>query len=549
MIETHVPEVSVDELMMRVREEVRRRKAVEPGSYRPASQCCDGGETTFSPKPDSLRVESLPGSPLFIPKRDGYHINDFLQYHDREFVRNAYLGILCREADPAGYDHYLAKLRQGMRTKVEILGRLRYASEGRCKSVKVRGLLFPFLAQTSYKIPVFGYLFRLMTGLIQLPTIIGNLQVLDVHAQNQFFEIKDFLNRLTGSVSSKFNETILYQSSFEDLRSSKAERAELQSSIKDLQDSKVELTELRSSIKDLQDSKAERADLEKLAVQEASQQAISAIQSELTDIHRQIRDHKLNILEQQRRITMLLQEARRRLPELISADQIQNMLTEEDHLLDAMYVSFEDQFRGTREDIKERQRVYLTYIEQAEAGSEEAPVLDLGCGRGEWIQLLKENGYISKGVDRNRIMVQQCHELSLDVVEADLIDFLRAEKANTYGAITGFHIAEHLPFKSLVCLLDESLRVLKPGGLVILETPNPENLLVGASLFYADPTHQNPLFPDTLRFIVEYRGFVGIQTLKLHRRGEPIYTNQEFIDEVIYRANMEQDYSVLGYKA
>ena len=162
--------------------------------------------------------------------------------------------------------------------------------------------------------------------------------------------------------------------------------------------------------------------------------------------------------------------------------------------------------------------------------------------------LLKENGYISKGVDRNSIMVQQCQELDLDVIEADLIDFLRTQKPNTYGAITGFHIVEHLPLKLLISLLDESLRVLKPGGMVIFETPNPENLLVGASLFCADPTHGNPLFPDTLRFIVEYRGFVGIQALKLHRRDEPIYTNQEFVDELIWRANMEQDYSIIGFK-
>jgi SAM-dependent methyltransferase len=146
-------------------------------------------------------------------------------------------------------------------------------------------------------------------------------------------------------------------------------------------------------------------------------------------------------------------------------------------------------------------------------------------------------------------MVGRCLELGFDVVEADLIQFLRHQNSNSFGAITGFHIVEHLTLKALVSLLDESLRVLKPGGVVIFETPNPENLLVGASLFYADPTHGHPLFPDTLRFIAEYRGFTGIRTLKLHRRGEPVYTNQEFVDEIIWRANMEQDYSIIGFKA
>ena len=215
MIETHIPEVNVDELMERVREEVRRRRAVEPESTGPAGQYCERIKVTDSSKLDSLHIESLPGSPAFIPDKGGYHINDFLQYHDREFVRNAYLGILCREADPGGYNHYLERLRQGTRTKIEILGRLRYADEGRRKSVKVRGLLLPFLAQTSYGIPVLGYFSRLITGLVQLPTIIKNVQLLDMHTQNQFFELKDYLNRITGSVHSKFDQMIQYQSSFD----------------------------------------------------------------------------------------------------------------------------------------------------------------------------------------------------------------------------------------------------------------------------------------------------------------------------------------------
>jgi SAM-dependent methyltransferase len=516
MIETHIPAVNVDELMERIREEVRRRKAVDSGLTDPTSQCCEGTKATGFSKPGSLHIESLHGSPAFIPKTDGYHINDFLQYHDREFVRNAYLGILCREADSGGYNHYLEKLQQGTRTKVEILGRLRYADEGRRNSVKVRGLLLPFLVHSSFNIPILGYLIRLITGLVQLPTIIKNVQLLDTHTQNQFFELKDYLDRIKGSVHSKFDEMIRYQSSFEDLRASKADRAELES----------------------------------VAAQAVKQEAISAIDSNLTEIRRQIRDHKLNILDQERRITMLLEGARKRLPEPLSAEQTQqNMLSEEDHLLDAMYVSFEDQFRGTREDIKGRQSIYLPFIEQAEAGTREALVLDIGCGRGEWLELLKENDYVGIGVDLNRVMVQQCLELGFDVVEADLIQFLRHQNSNSFGAVTGFHIVEHLPLKALVSLIDESLRVLKPGGVVIFETPNPENLLVGASLFYADPTHGHPLFPDTLRFLVEYRGFVGIRTLKLHRRGEPVYTNQEFVDEIIWRANMEQDYSVIGFKA
>ena len=104
-------------------------------------------------------------------------------------------------------------------------------------------------------------------------------------------------------------------------------------------------------------------------------------------------------------------------------------------------------------------------LSKHEAGTKEAPALDIGCGRGEWLELLKGDGYVGQGVDRNRIMVQQCLELGLTVVEADLVQFLRNQNSNSFGAITGFHVIEHLPLKTLITLLDESLRVLNPGDL------------------------------------------------------------------------------------
>ncbi len=96
-------------------------------------------------------------------------------------------------------------------------------------------------------------------------------------------------------------------------------------------------------------------------------------------------DIKRNLLDQERRLALLLEEARKRLPEPISTTQVQTMLAEDDHLLDAMYASLEDTFRGTSADIKQRQTVYLPYIRGVKAGEPSSPVVDLGCGRGEWL--------------------------------------------------------------------------------------------------------------------------------------------------------------------
>ena len=309
---------------------------------------------------------------------------------------------------------------------------------------------------------------------------------------------------------------------------------------------------LRSEIAD-RDKKVEgiqkSVEETKGSVENIKNTTIAEINQEIGQILRQLREHKLDILDQQRRVTLLLEEARKRLGEPLSPQQVENILKEEDHLFDSLYVSIEDRFRGTREDIKQRQGIYLSHIDDVNAGTEEAPILDIGCGRGEWLELLKERNYIAKGVDSNRVMVQQCHELGLDVVEVDALEFLRKQKSNTFGAITGFHIIEHLPLGNLISVFDESLRVLKPGGVVIVETPNPENLFVGAYTFHYDPTHKTPWVPEVLDLIAGQRGFCKTTILKLHPYSD-FYQVDETTDPFKNRwFYSETDFALIGYKA
>jgi SAM-dependent methyltransferase len=230
-------------------------------------------------------------------------------------------------------------------------------------------------------------------------------------------------------------------------------------------------------------------------------------------------DLKLNVLDQERRLGLLLEEARRRFPDPISPAQIGAMLAEEGHLLDAMYASFEDTFRRTRSDIRQRLAIYLPYIRDAKAGTGDAPVVDLGCGLGEWLEPLYSEGLSAPGVDLKRIFLAGCRELALDVTEQDALSFLQQRNPNSIGVVTSFHLIEHLPHKKLISLIDETLRVLRPGGMVIFEIPNPKNLIVSGCNFYLDPTHRHPLPPDLSRYLLDARGFCNVDILAIHPFG------------------------------
>ena len=175
---------------------------------------------------------------------------------------------------------------------------------------------------------------------------------------------------------------------------------------------------------------------------------------------------------------------------------------------DALYISLEDHFRGSPEIILERQLEYVPYI--AEVVSENAPLLDLGCGRGEWLQILKDRQIKAKGIDSNYSAVTECKEKGLDVESGNLIDILSSLPDASCGAITMFQVLEHLPFNLVVNTLREIRRVLIDGGVFIGEIPNSETLRVGASTFWIDPTHQRPLHPSLLTFIATTVGFNNV---------------------------------------
>jgi O-antigen chain-terminating methyltransferase len=145
--------------------------------------------------------------------------------------------------------------------------------------------------------------------------------------------------------------------------------------------------------------------------------------------------------------------------------------------------------------------------------------------------------------------VGQCAERGLDVVAEDLLSYMKRLADASLGAVTGFHIIEHLAIETLIEFLDQTVRVVKAGGVVIFETPNPQNVLVGSCNFYFDPTHRNPLPSPVMKFLLESRGFVGVDVLNLNPSDDtPVAADSELARRFNQYFYGPMDYAVVGYR-
>ncbi|KTD64192.1 class I SAM-dependent methyltransferase [Legionella shakespearei] len=170
---------------------------------------------------------------------------------------------------------------------------------------------------------------------------------------------------------------------------------------------------------------------------------------------------------------------------------------------DEWYQLFEAKFRGSEASIKNRLKIYLPFIKPLFKLYPDGQVLDIGCGRGEWLDLLTDEGIKTVGLDVNVAFTRYCQQKKLTVIEENVLTFLQKQKADSWLIISAFHVVEHLSFDDLQQLIKEAYRVLQPGGLFILETPNPDNLRVANVTFWFDPTHKRLLPKELLAFLIE----------------------------------------------
>lgn len=215
------------------------------------------------------------------------------------------------------------------------------------------------------------------------------------------------------------------------------------------------------------------------------------------------------------------------------------------------YLFFENKFRGSRNVIKERQKMYLDYIGPNDK------VLDIGCGRGELIELLTEKGIESEGIDINEEMIDYCLERGFDVKHADAIKYLSSIAPRSYDCIVMCQVIEHLTFQQYTQLISSMHNALKPGGRIIIETINVQSVYAMSNWFYIDPTHTKPVHPETLDFVIKEIGFVRTERKFLSPVDHiniPSIEKEEFTSFNESIANLygtiygNQDYAIIAWR-
>ena len=432
-----------------------------------------------------------------------------IQLEDEALVRAAYPTLIGRKAENSELQSTLHKLRSGW-DKFEVLAELRYSPEGSVHNADVQGLRRARLKNTIRRIPVVGKLILSAYGMML------------TEPRNRYYIAR--LDLLTRQIKQHNGELL----SHKDLVQNQHEAQQ-----KYLQELNTYLLDHQKVLQEHHEAQKRQA--EQFTRLEAELKQSRTVQQELRA--------RLQQLERQPRQVAVAAPHD-------TAAAVPAVVQHQSSIPDSFYLAFENRFRGDAETIRGRQSYYLPILDAIMPLSRGLPLVDIGCGRGEWLQMLPEH-YSRIGVDLNSMNVEACHEQGLSAVQQDALVWLAQQPENSLAAVTAFHVIEHLTFEQFNTLLDECQRVLAPGGVIIFETPNPENLVSAATHFYTDPTHLHPLPPAFTEFLVEFKGFEQVQIHRLNPIPREYALNED--SEVARRCDAlfygPQDYAVVASKS
>jgi O-antigen chain-terminating methyltransferase len=492
-----------------------------------------------------LQLDALP------PQRNDskYKLRNLLAYDDREFVNNAYRAILKRPPDEAGLKNSVEQLRQGKVDKIDILYALASSREGQEKGVRIPGLLWRASIRRITRAPVLKSVARPVYNGLRFSSIARKPRQTAIILARQETIARYINDNVTGQLRSigkvvqkvlnvletqrKANELVLQRIS--ELSTYCEERLNEES------------MQHRQEVKD---RAAEIEDVRRVYNKYRTQVELTEkdLKRDMELLFRKYQEVKTELVYQGQRLGSMVNQTPDQSPETI-APAAKSETTNNSRALDAFFAAFDEHFRGNRDEVKQRLRAYLPVVREHLGHNGNNAILDIACGRGEWLELLKEENFPASGVDVNGVLIAQCRERGLDAVQADLHEHLRKLANDSLGAVSAFHIVEHIPIEELVDFLDQALRVLRPGGLLLVETPNPTNVLVGSCNFYFDPTHRNPIPSPVLRFLIESRGFVVVSTFGLNPSDEkPIASDSELAQRFNEYFYGPMDYAIVARK-
>lgn len=205
---------------------------------------------------------------------------------------------------------------------------------------------------------------------------------------------------------------------------------------------------------------------------------------------------------------LLLKEKLNELLSILTDNKMPSPRLVEDVLIpieDWRYASFENKYRGSEEEIKKQLENYIEFFRQ------ERKVLDLGCGRGEFLTLLAENGITAEGIDINEQMIDICRERGLNCSKADILDKLVESEEESLGGIFSSQVIEHMPPNYLKRVIELAFHKLAPSSYIVLETINPTSVFALVQIYYLDLSHQKPIHPQALKFLLENAGFEDVE--------------------------------------
>jgi len=406
---------------------------------------------------------------------DTYIYEDFFVYNEVEFIENVYLTLLKREPTHQELNNYLNLLRNGKKSKAQVITNIRYSEDGKKVAVKLLGSKKRYLISILSSLPIFGYLLKSLITLLTLPKLIKRLN-----------SYENFMQQVKNENNDKFTQV--------DERFTQA------------------------------DERFTQADERFTQVDER----FSQVQEQFIQVNER---HDVSdttpFLEVKSKDFLSI--AIEKFP--YSKDKFKDFDNDE-----LYYSLFENVFYDSVA-VTHKQKVYLNYIPII--NSTETPHLDIGCGRGEFLKLLKENKNEAIGIDINEIEVKTLKQQNFNVEHIDMIKYLQ-NTLTTFSSISALQVIEHIDYDVLKSFISLAYKKLEKNGIIFLETINPHNK-VAFNSFYMDETHKRPLPPEMVAFLLQYIGFKDVKF---------IYTSpmpKGFRDCYDVRMNYH-DYAVLGYK-